>query len=170
MESITLETRVAGRLLEDNRVKNRRLRPSGIVGRAAHRRKGRPDGTAPPETDRIEGLRAVAEFLDGSFPPTLEFQGLLDACKAQLETKSPSPAEQEMKALNEKSGRAFQYLQALELQWGARDLRYVGGRTKLRDSHSPVLWWQPKGADTYRVVYADLNVRDVAPEDLPSPE
>ena len=128
------------------------------------------DGTTPPETDLIEGLRAVAEFLNGSFPPTLEFRGLGDACREHLKTKSAWPTEREMKALNEKSGRALQYLQVLEGQWDAQDLRYVGAGTKLGDSQSPILWWQPKGADTYRVVYGDLSVKDVAPGDLPSPE
>jgi hypothetical protein len=31
-----------------------------------------------------------------------------------------------------------------------------------------VCWYKPVGSQTYRVVYGDLSVRDVAPEDLPA--
>jgi hypothetical protein len=32
-----------------------------------------------------------------------------------------------------------------------------------------VCWYKLKGAKTYRVVYGDLSVKDVAAEDLPLP-
>ena len=128
------------------------------------------DGTTPREADLIEGLRAVAEFLNGSFPPTLEGPGLGDAFREHLKTKTPSPTDQQMQALGEKLQRAIRYVDILEMFRGAKNLRYVGAGTKLGDSESPVLWWQPKAADTYRVVYGDLSVKDVAPGDLPSLE
>jgi outer membrane lipoprotein-sorting protein len=45
---------------------------------------------------------------------------------------------------------------------------YAGKDVKRGDMDTPVFWYKPKGSETYRVVYADLEVRDVAPEDLPS--
>ncbi len=32
-----------------------------------------------------------------------------------------------------------------------------------------VCWYRPKGSRTYRVVYGDLSVKEIEPEDLPLP-
>jgi len=45
--------------------------------------------------------------------------------------------------------------------------RWVGGGVSAGDAQSPLCWWQPEDSDTYRVVYGDFSIRDVAPEDLP---
>ena len=45
--------------------------------------------------------------------------------------------------------------------------RYLGRGVKSATRESIVCWYKLKGATTYRVVYGDLSVRDVAPEDLP---
>jgi hypothetical protein len=31
----------------------------------------------------------------------------------------------------------------------------------------PIFWYHPEGSEIYRVIYGDLRVEDVAPEDLP---
>ena len=50
--------------------------------------------------------------------------------------------------------------------------RYLGKGVKLGDKDRIVCWYKLKDAkdpSTYRVVYGDLSVKDVAPEDLPLP-
>lgn len=48
------------------------------------------------------------------------------------------------------------------------DIRFdVGEDVKLGDASKAVCWWKPPGSSTYRVVYGDLSVRGVAPDDLP---
>jgi hypothetical protein len=50
--------------------------------------------------------------------------------------------------------------------------RYLGKGVKLGDKDRIVCWYKLKGAkspSTYRVVYGDLSVKDVAPKDLPLP-
>jgi hypothetical protein len=47
--------------------------------------------------------------------------------------------------------------------------RYIGKGVKLGDEERIVCWYKLKGSDIYRVVYGDLSVRDIAPEDLPLP-
>jgi outer membrane lipoprotein-sorting protein len=50
--------------------------------------------------------------------------------------------------------------------------RYIGKGVKLGDKDRIVCWYKLKDAkdpSTYRVVYGDLSVKDVAPEDLPLP-
>ncbi len=50
---------------------------------------------------------------------------------------------------------------------GGCDWHYAGAGVKLGDAEKAIFWYQPQGSDTCRVVYGDLNVKDVAPEDLP---
>jgi hypothetical protein len=45
--------------------------------------------------------------------------------------------------------------------------RYAGENVKYGDAQTPIFWYQPSGSATYRVIYGDLSVRDVAPENLP---
>jgi len=48
------------------------------------------------------------------------------------------------------------------------DSHYVGGGVKLGTPDRPILWYKPTGADKYRVIYADLSFKEVAPEELKS--
>jgi hypothetical protein len=45
--------------------------------------------------------------------------------------------------------------------------RYAGQNVSFGDPQTPIFWYQPQGASQYRVIYADLSVRAVAPEMLP---
>ena len=50
--------------------------------------------------------------------------------------------------------------------------RYFGKGVKLGDKDAIVCWYKLKDAkdpNTYRVVYGDLSVKDVAAKDLPLP-
>jgi hypothetical protein len=50
--------------------------------------------------------------------------------------------------------------------------RYLGKGTKLGDKQAIVCWYKLKDAkapNTYRVIYGDLSVKDVAAGDLPLP-
>ena len=46
-------------------------------------------------------------------------------------------------------------------------LRHEQMDVKFGDADSPVCWYRPDGSDTYRVIYGDLTVKDVAVENLP---
>lgn len=45
--------------------------------------------------------------------------------------------------------------------------RYSGENVDVGDSETPIFWYRPADSETYRVIYGDLTVQDVAPEDLP---
>jgi outer membrane lipoprotein-sorting protein len=45
---------------------------------------------------------------------------------------------------------------------------YQAAGVKLGDADKVVFWYQPQGAATYRAVYGDLHVGDVAPDRLPT--
>ena len=50
---------------------------------------------------------------------------------------------------------------------GKMDSHYAGAGVKLGDADKAIFWYRQKDAKTYRVIYGDLSVKDVAPEDLP---
>lgn len=47
------------------------------------------------------------------------------------------------------------------------DWRYMGANVPFGDPETPVFWYRPAGSETYRVIDADLSVREIAPENLP---
>jgi hypothetical protein len=53
-----------------------------------------------------------------------------------------------------------------------KHFRYLGKGVKLGDKDRIVCWYQLKDGGSpniYRVLYGDLSIKDVAPEDLPLP-
>lgn len=46
------------------------------------------------------------------------------------------------------------------------DPHYVGGGVKLGTPDRPILWYKPTGAEKYRVVYADLSVKEMTPGEV----
>ncbi len=46
------------------------------------------------------------------------------------------------------------------------DPHYAGKDVKLGTPDRPILWYKPTGTEKYRVIYADLSVKEVAPEEL----
>ncbi len=47
------------------------------------------------------------------------------------------------------------------------DSHYTGRDAHLGDAGQPIFWYRPKGSATYRMIYADLSVLNVAPDSLP---
>ena len=45
--------------------------------------------------------------------------------------------------------------------------RYAGQNVSFGDPATPIFWYLPQGSTTWRVIYADLHVADVAPQNLP---
>jgi hypothetical protein len=48
-----------------------------------------------------------------------------------------------------------------------KDRHYAGSGVKVGEADKAVFWYLPDGSQTYRVIYGDLSVKDVAPENLP---
>ena len=44
---------------------------------------------------------------------------------------------------------------------------YAGKDVKFGQADKPIFWYKPEGSEIYRVIYGDLRVEDVAPENLP---
>src|SRR5208283_426504 len=46
------------------------------------------------------------------------------------------------------------------------DSHYAGKDVKLGTPDRPIFWYKPTGAAKYRVIYADLSVKELAPAEL----
>ncbi|MFZ0035022.1 MAG: hypothetical protein WAK60_08565 [Sedimentisphaerales bacterium] len=45
--------------------------------------------------------------------------------------------------------------------------RYAGNGVKINTPDTPIFWYRPEGSQMYRVIYADLTVREMAEDQLP---
>ena len=116
------------------------------------------------EKDLVETLRTWAEvILDGTFPRDFNGSVYGDDVKKNRKKFAKLTEEQKME-LAMKMGPGFVFVQLLKSE---SDWRYVGKNVKIGDSESPVCWYRPEGSESYRVIYGDLSVKDVAAENLP---
>ncbi len=116
------------------------------------------------EEHLVEGLAVYPRYLDGKFPT--RYMGgrpltdeVREKCRADVK-RIENWSEEE--AHRSTLGCAF-----IEQLPEGSDYQYVGEDVKLGDATKAVCWWRPPGASSYRVVYGDLSIRDVAPDHLP---
>ncbi len=120
--------------------------------------------TGATEQDLVETLRAWAEVIrDGVFPKDFSTQAYMDDVPKIRKLASQRSQEQNLEG-GLKMARGFIFFRLLKPE---NDWNYVGKDVKLGDAESPVCWYRPDGSETYRVIYGDLTVKDVAPENLP---
>jgi len=121
------------------------------------------------EQDLIEFLRLWTTWVkDGRFPPTLDPTKLAKlsmemAQKGQFVDEGQiSEQEQLEKSIKMTQGLMF----LLKLPAGS-NWRYAGEDVNFGEADKAIFWYKPEGSETYRVIYGDLNVKDVAAENLP---
>jgi len=118
------------------------------------------------EQDFIEGLRIRAEVLGGGqFPDSVAVEDYIKEAPAIGKKMTElSLSEKEQAELGMKLSRHLLFIRFFkgEGQW-----HYAGKGVKLGEADKTIFWYQPKGSQTYRVIYGDLSVKDVAPENLP---
>jgi outer membrane lipoprotein-sorting protein len=126
------------------------------------------DASDAGEKDLIELFRLWSTWTkDGTFPPTLN---PVELAKISMEmaksgkfggdATAEQPQYQDVMLMT----RALMFVTSLpaESNW-----RYAGENVKHGDADTPIFWYQPEGSKTYRVIYGDLNVKDVSPSNLP---
>ena len=120
------------------------------------------------EQDFIEGLRIRAEvFGDGRFPEGVaveDFLKLGPAIAKKIEELGLS--DEEATELGMKLSRHLLFIRFFK---GEGKWHYAGNGVKLGDADTAIFWYRPEGSETYRVIYGDLRVEDVSPENLPEP-
>jgi hypothetical protein len=135
------------------------------------------------EKDVLEFMGIVAEYFRGTFPDRMP--QFVQSSKEELERYGRA-----LQAVHQRSGASpaeVKLVEAIERWWqtgmpgpGPMNVfitqqisrgswKYLGKGVRLGDKDRIVCWYQPRGSRTYRVVYGDLSVKDVAPEGLPMP-
>lgn len=114
------------------------------------------------EKDLIGALRGYSDVADGDFPDTLPFDtkvivGLLKRLGLGHGEVPTDKTFKEASQLSITVGRGLGF--ALQLLPEA-NAHYAGKGVKRGTPDAPIFWYLPKGSDTYRVIYADLSVRD----------
>ena len=145
------------------------------------------EADAPPtvpevnlEKDLIAMFRQYAALSDGSFPDKLDVGATTailcaptnsSGSQDRSQPRSPKEEQQVQAALATLlRGLTFSGLLPKEA-----DAHYAGRRAKLGAADRPVFWYRPQKSTTYRVIYADLSVREApspprVPVELPEQE
>ncbi len=128
---------------------------------------------AQPEKDLIETLRSYSELSGGSFPVKLDFMSLLQGAAMKIYT----PQEDGQKPTSARQSREITKTAMIKLQPGLTfvaslppeaNAHYAGKGVSLGAADTPIFWYRPKDANKYRVIYADLSVRDAdTPPSMP---
>lgn len=119
------------------------------------------------ESDLIYTLRTWAETIkdDGVFPNTLDMGDFQkQAMQLDKKIKGMNLSEQEEMEFGIKIVRGLVFVQTQ-----CKDWHYAGAGVKLGDAETAIFWYHLKDAANYRVIYGDLSVEDVTPENLPQP-
>ena len=128
------------------------------------------DASEPTEKDLIEMFRIWAEHMDGNLPSVLDMNATMEFVKYQqkkMKEKGQEPSEESVLELQKtimRMGRGAVFVQQLPAE---SDWHYAGKDVKFGDADTPIFWYRPKGSETYRVIYGDMSIKDVAAENLP---
>ena len=120
------------------------------------------------EQDLIEYLRSWSSWTkDGTFPPTFNIVALpkvaMEMEKQGKFGEGETPAQQRQADVM-LTYRGIMFVAQLPAQ---SNWRYAGENVRYGDADTPIFWYRPEGSETYRVIYSDLSVKDVTPENLP---
>jgi hypothetical protein len=115
------------------------------------------------EQDLIEGLKAWAGLMQNKFPEKLDLaiiQQHAEAIEQTLSEKGMSDVDKSLIVI--KIMRALMFIDQLTV-----GCHYFSDNVKLGDANTPIFWYRPSSSKTYRVLYGDLHIEDVSPENLP---
>jgi outer membrane lipoprotein-sorting protein len=122
--------------------------------------------TMPAENDLIETLRLVAEHNSGNFPALTTNEEFSQAVKAAAKPDDfvvvGMPGSNRLTKIR-KPFKGEQFFTTLKPE---NDSHYAGKDVKLGTPDRPIFWYKPTGAEKYRVIYADLSVKEVSAADL----
>jgi hypothetical protein len=118
------------------------------------------------ESDFIEALRIWAEILeDGYFPDSISLENALEiGLKLDRGLRHADLTEEQKMEVAMRFAQGLVFLRFFK---GQGQWHYKGVGIKMGDANAPIFWYQPEGSNNFRVIYGDLNVEEVLPEDLP---
>ncbi len=124
------------------------------------------------EQEMIDYFRIMVDFNDKVFPNDLSqpSSDQLNKYREMPKTERPPQAQKLIETVDYYDQIRLRGLPLREFLLEHADwdsFRYFGKGVKLGDKDAIVCWYKLKGAQTYRVVYGDLSVKDVARQELP---
>ncbi len=136
------------------------------------------DSSKVSEDDLIHTLHLWADNTDGEFPLELnikaageffqrirEKMGLKGLTFKEGETPEfAEPKFSEFFPIRQRIIRGLGFISKLPPE---SDWHYVGKDVKFGEAEKPIFWYKPEGSPTYRVLYGDLSIKNVKPENLP---
>ena len=119
------------------------------------------------ERDFVITLRIMVQhYYNGIFPDSLGVEDFMNFVgHIQEATYESKMSDEEQVQLGMHFAPGFLFFQQLGpsgIEW-----HYAGSGVKLGEADKPVFWYQPRDSKTYRVIYGDMSVKDVSPQDLP---
>ena len=120
------------------------------------------------EQDFIAGLKVWVEVLnDGQFPDDLSPKAYMQNIPVlEVKVEALNLPEEEAEKLGTQYVKSMMFMNLFMVQ-GHSEPTYVGKGTAYGSHERPVFWYKPKDSDNYRVLYADLSVKEVTPDELP---
>lgn len=118
------------------------------------------------ESNFIESLRIWAEIIEGGqFPDSINLEDIVNiGPKIEKAFDEAGLTDEEQTQLGLKWGQGLVFLRFFK---GQGQWYYEGQGVKFGDGEKPIFWYQPQNSETWRVIYGDLRVEDVAEENLP---
>lgn len=116
------------------------------------------DASQPTEEELLNTLRLMSEANDGNLPTNIDQVAIATSVvkyMKHLGFKDENPSAELMKKVAD-AMRGFQFALGLPVE---ADAHYAGG-AKIGDTDRPIFWYKPDGSTSYRVVFADLTVKD----------
>ncbi|MFC1783947.1 hypothetical protein ACFL02_10280 [Planctomycetota bacterium] len=129
------------------------------------------DASLPAENDLINLLALAKDIPGNEFPAAISMKATREffaPLRSMIKGRNPDDVEpeqlQEFIALFLPITRGLTFLQTLPAE---SDWHYNGKGVKVGQPDTPIFWYKPEVSDTYRVIYADLTVRDLSDNQLP---
>jgi len=122
------------------------------------------DGSAETEETFIAWLRWWSNAtVDGTFPPIVTGPQI---AKITMDMHREGKFK-ELEWSNTDAQRMFQALLFVPKLPKESNWRYAGDGVKVNTPDTPIFWYRPAGSQMYRVIYADLTVREMTEDQLP---
>jgi hypothetical protein len=124
----------------------------------------------PTEKDVEEWFGILAECHEGLFPEKIRIG--VDRINAILKKNRKTPAEKRILDHGNLADLGLVYTFPIDRfvhHSGGAEWHYAGKGVRSGDKTKAIFWYRPTGSKTFRVIYGDLSVKDVAAKNLPLP-
>ena len=126
------------------------------------------DASTLGEQDLIEFLRLWSSWTkDATFPPNIAGPQLAKIAMDMVKEGKFSESQTSEQQRSEDAQKMYRGMMFVNQLPASSNWRYAGENVSFGDAQTPIFWYRPVGSTTCRVIYGDLTVKDIPPENLP---